>query len=81
MEVTALVGHLPAADADTVVVNLFQGVKQPGGATGDMDTAMGGAVSRLIDSGDFSGKLNETAVLYPVSGNGATGGGMSRPRG
>ncbi|MDQ3699287.1 MAG: leucyl aminopeptidase [Chloroflexota bacterium] len=75
MEVTALVGQLPAADADTVIVNLFQGVKQPGGATGALDSAMGGAVSRLIASGDFSGKLNETAVLYPVSGNGATGGG------
>ncbi|HEX2187161.1 MAG TPA: M17 family peptidase N-terminal domain-containing protein, partial [Chloroflexota bacterium] len=65
MELTVVAGRLPEAAADTIVVNLFQGVEQPGGATGAVDAALGGAISRLIGTGDFSGKLNQTAVLYP----------------
>ncbi len=57
------------------MVNLLQGVTQPSGATGALDEALGGAISRLIDSRDFTGKLNQTAVLYPPAG------GASRPPG
>ncbi len=50
--------------ADLVVVNLFQGVTQPGGATGAVDRALGGAISDVIAAGDFTGKSGETLVLY-----------------
>ncbi len=66
MEISALAGRLPEAAADTIVVNLLQGVTQPGGATRAMDEALGGAITRLVASGDFTGKLNQTAVLYPA---------------
>ncbi|HEX2033369.1 MAG TPA: leucyl aminopeptidase [Chloroflexota bacterium] len=72
MELTVVAGRLPAAAADTIVVNLFQGVEEPGRATGAVDAALGGAISRLIGTGDFRGKLNQTAVLYP--GQAAAGG-------
>ena len=45
-------------------MNLFQGVTQPGGATGAVDRALGGAISDLIAAGDFTGATGETAVLY-----------------
>jgi leucyl aminopeptidase len=59
--------------ADLVVVNLFQGVTAPGGATGAVDRALSGAISDVIATGDFQGKPGETLVLY-------TRGAMSAPR-
>ena len=49
MEISARGGRLPEAPADTIVVNLLQGVTQPSGATGALDEALGGAISRLIE--------------------------------
>jgi leucyl aminopeptidase len=57
-------GFIQEIDADAVVVNLFKGVTQPGGATGAVDQSLGGAITDLIAGGDFKGKLGETAVLY-----------------
>jgi leucyl aminopeptidase len=78
MEVAVQAGQLGAVAADAVVVNLFQGVTQPGGATGAIDRATGGAITRLIATGDFTGKLNQTAVLYPAPG---ADGGQAAPEG
>jgi leucyl aminopeptidase len=65
MDVTVTQGSIQEATADTIVVNLFQGVKAPGGATGAVDRDLNGTVSDLIGGGDFTGKLGEVAVLYP----------------
>jgi len=56
------------ADADALVVNVFEGATGLGGATGAVDEALGGAVSRLLASGDVTGKLGEVTVLYPTAG-------------
>src|SRR5690625_1354211 len=61
---TVNAGDITGVDADTIVVNLFQDVTQPGGATGAVDRALDGAISDLIEGGDFSGKLGDVAVLY-----------------
>jgi len=65
MDVKVEQGSIQEVDADTIIVNLFQGVTTPGGATGAVDAALGGAISDLIAGGDFSGKTGEVAVLYP----------------
>ncbi len=65
MKVEVVHGLLQDFKADTLVVNLFEGVLTPGGATGAVDQAMKGAISDLIAGGDFSGKAGDTAVLYP----------------
>ncbi|TEU12486.1 MAG: leucyl aminopeptidase [Anaerolineales bacterium] len=64
MEITAKAGQIQQEEAALIVVNLFQGVKTPGGATGAIDKALGGLITDLIASGDLTGKLNELAVLY-----------------
>jgi leucyl aminopeptidase len=51
--------------ADAIIVNLFQGVTEPAGATGVVDKALNGAIRELIEGGDLRGKSGETAVLYP----------------
>jgi leucyl aminopeptidase len=62
-------GFIQHEPAEAVVVNLFEGVIQPGGATGAVDRATDGLISDLIAGGDFKGKLNEVAVLYPRGGD------------
>jgi leucyl aminopeptidase len=58
-------GSIQEMDADAIVVNLFEGVTEPGGATGAVDKALDGAIRDLLANGDIQGKLNETAVIYP----------------
>jgi len=65
LKLTVQQGGIQAVAADAIIVNLFQGVTQPGGATGVVDQALGGAIGELIAGGDLHGKLGETAVLYP----------------
>lgn len=65
MNITIEQGDLSASSADTIIINLFEGVTKPGGATGAIDLALDGAISDLIAGGDFSGRAGEVAVLYP----------------
>jgi leucyl aminopeptidase len=64
MDITVKTGAIQAENAELIVVNLFEGVTEPSGATGAVDRALGGQISRLIDDGDFKGKAQETALLY-----------------
>ena len=64
MNVSAAQGNLLEHDADLVVVNLFEGVTAPGGATGAADRALSGQISDAIAAGDFEGKLHEILYLY-----------------
>ena len=64
MDIFVKQGSIVEQAVDLVVVNLFQGVTEPGGATGAVDKAMGGAISAIIAGGDFVGKPGETALLY-----------------
>lgn len=52
---------------DLLIVNLFEGVKHPGGGTGAVDNALDGAISKMIKNGDITGKLGET-VIFPTFG-------------
>ena len=61
-------GNIADEATDLIVVNLFQGVTHPGGATGAVDRALGGAISDVIAAGDFTGKSGETLVLYTRGG-------------
>ncbi len=64
MDVKVQRGSIEATQADVIVVNLFEGVELPAGATGAVDKALNGAIGEVIRSGDYRGKLNELSVLY-----------------
>jgi len=65
MQINVVTGALQMVTAQAIVVNLFEGVTVPGGATGAVDQALGGQIQALIGGGDFRGKRKEIAVLYP----------------
>ena len=71
MQIVVKQGDIVAAEADTVIVNLFEGVGVPGGATGAVDRALDGAIADLIAGGDLKGKAGEVAVIYPRGAIGA----------
>lgn len=58
-------GSIQENPADTLIVNLFEGVEEPGGATGAIDGALDGAIKEMIAQGDLSGRAGEIGVLYP----------------
>ena len=64
MEITVKQGSLTEATCDVLVVNLFEGVTHPGGGTGAVDRALGGAITELIADENFEGKLGQTALLH-----------------
>ncbi len=65
MEVNVKTGPIQEQVSDLIVVNLFEGVETPGGATKAVDEALGGRIRQVIQAGDFKGKKGELLVLYP----------------
>jgi leucyl aminopeptidase len=65
MKINVIQGSIQESAADTLILNLFEGVTAPGGATGAVNRALYGAINELIASGDLSGKSGEVGVLYP----------------
>ena len=66
MEIKVVAGDITRIKADAVIVNLFEGVKQPGGATGAVDQALGGAITKLIAENEVKGKLNELTLIHTL---------------
>ncbi|HLF70812.1 MAG TPA: leucyl aminopeptidase [Dehalococcoidia bacterium] len=66
MQIKVQQGNIASFAADAVVVNLFEGVTSPGGGTGAIDTAMGGAITSLISAGDLRGKSGEFVLVHTM---------------
>jgi leucyl aminopeptidase len=68
MQVRSRRGTPQDTTADTLCVGLFEDEGAPAG----LDDALGGALAKLIESGEAKGKLKKTAVLHPGGAIGAT---------
>jgi leucyl aminopeptidase len=66
MRIKVITGNITELAVDAIIVNLFEGTKSPGGATGAVDKALDGAISRLIARGQIKGKLNETTLIHTL---------------
>ncbi len=66
MEIKVIVGDVVQTEADAIVVNLFEGVGQPGGATAAADKALEGAISSLISQGEIKGKFGEVGIIHTL---------------
>jgi leucyl aminopeptidase len=68
MNISTAIGNITEQKADAIVLNLFEGVITPGGATGAVDQVLNGQISTLIANGDFTGKFKQLSILYPTNG-------------
>ncbi|ARU63103.1 leucyl aminopeptidase [Tumebacillus avium] len=64
MNINLQLQSITNVEADVLVVNLFEGVTAPDGATGAVNEALGGQIAALIEAGDLTGKFKETRLLY-----------------
>jgi leucyl aminopeptidase len=62
MELSVVTGDITAQAVNAIVVNLFEGVESPGGGTGAVDAAIGGAISSLIADGEIKAARGEVTV-------------------
>jgi leucyl aminopeptidase len=65
MEIRVVAGGIQTTEDELIVVNLFEGLEAPGGATGAVDQAVDGAIGEAIAAGDIRGNAGEVAVFYP----------------
>ncbi len=63
MQLFAVNGSLSEVECDVLIVNLFQSDTKPQGATGAVDEALSGLVSRIIAEDNFKAKVGDTAVI------------------
>ncbi|MFH0703148.1 MAG: leucyl aminopeptidase [bacterium] len=64
MEIKAKQGSLTDVVCDVLIINLFEDVKIPGGATGAVNKALDNIISSyVIEKENFKGKLGKTYVL------------------
>ena len=66
MEINVVSGDITQQPAAAIVVNLFEGVTVPGGATGAVDRSLDGAVSSLISEGEIKGKGASIWLRLPI---------------
>lgn len=66
MEIEVTSADITHVEADAIVVNLFEGLRQPAGATEAVDKALGGAIAQLIVQGEIKGRLGETDIIHTL---------------
>ncbi|HIE16565.1 MAG TPA: leucyl aminopeptidase [Dehalococcoidia bacterium] len=66
MQTKVIAGDITSIEADAIVVNLFEGVEHPGGATGAVDKALDGTITALIANGEIKGKLNQINIIHSL---------------
>jgi len=66
VELKVVIDDITKLEVNALIVNLFEGVGQPSGATAAVDKALDGAITQLIASGEIKGKLGEFTLLHTL---------------
>jgi len=66
VEIKVIAGDITKIETDAIIVNFFEGMKQPDGDLATVDKALDGAISQLISRGEIKGKLNEITVIHSL---------------
>ena len=66
MDIKVVAGDIAQQRVGAIVVSLFEGVTAPGGATGAVDRALDGAISKLIEEGEIKGKGGELTLVHTL---------------
>ncbi len=63
MKFDVAIGDIAKWEDEVAVVNLFEGVDHPGGATGAVDAAIGHQITAMIATGDITGRFKDVVVF------------------
>jgi leucyl aminopeptidase len=66
LDIRVVLGDVVKFRGDALVVNLFEGLKTPGGATAAVDRALSGAIRKLIQGGEATGKWGEQTLVHTL---------------
>ena len=66
MKIAVELADITTAETPALIINLFKGVKAPGGATGAVNRALNGVISGLIEDGEITGKRGEMTLLHTM---------------
>src|SRR3972149_5394711 len=66
LDIRVVVGDVTKFRGDALVVNLFEGVKSPGGATGAVDGALSGAIRKLMQAGEATREGGEQTLIHTL---------------
>jgi leucyl aminopeptidase len=66
LKIKAAIGDIALIEADAIVVNVFEGVEQPGDATAAVDKALEGTITSLLGRGEIKGKLGEVNIIHTL---------------
>src|SRR5258706_13075856 len=69
MEPSSRSGYPTERRVGMAALCVFERDRDRDGAAARFDRGSGGALTRLLDSGDFSSRWLETALLYPTRGS------------
>ena len=61
-------GDIAQIASDAAIVNLFEDVQIPGGATGVVNLSLGELISELITSGEITGKRGNNVLIHTPAG-------------
>ena len=68
LRLQAMRGDIAHIASDAAIVNLFEGVQRPDGATGAVDRALGELISELIVDGEITGKRGNSVLIHTPPG-------------
>ncbi|MGH7460206.1 MAG: leucyl aminopeptidase, partial [Longimicrobiales bacterium] len=69
VKIAAVQGSAGTVQTPLLAVQLFERDLELNGSAADLDTRTGGLLKRVLTAGDFTGKKDESLVLYPPVGS------------
>ena len=63
MKLSVAFGAAEKVSTDVIIISLFESSKKIPAELNALNKASGGAISSLLQNGDFTGKLNETTII------------------
>jgi len=66
LEIKVIAGNIAEIKAGAIVVGLLEGTERLSGDIAGIDSALGGAILRLIKQGEIKGKLNEVTLVHSL---------------